>query len=46
MVMIIRKWSLSQAILDGYSLKQFFIPYNENHILVVDEEGEIGVRKK
>jgi hypothetical protein len=32
--------------MDGYSLKQFLIQYNENHILVVDEEGEIGVRKK
>jgi hypothetical protein len=45
-VMTIWKWSLSQTNLDGYSLKQFLIPYNENHILVVDEEGEIGVRKK
>jgi hypothetical protein len=43
--MTIWKWSLSQTILDGYSLKQFLIPYNENHILFVDEEGEIGVRK-
>jgi hypothetical protein len=32
--------------LDGFSLRQFLTPYNENHILVVDEEGEIGVRKK
>jgi hypothetical protein len=45
-VMTIWKWSLSQTILDGHSLRQFLIPYNENHILVVDEEGEIGVRKK
>jgi hypothetical protein len=44
--MTIWKWSLFQTILDGYSLRQFLIPYNENHILVVDEEGEIGVRKK
>jgi hypothetical protein len=43
--MTIWKWSLSQTILDGYSLKQFLIPYNENHILFVDEEREIGVRK-
>ncbi len=27
-------------------MKQFLIQYNDNHILVVDEEGEIGVRKK
>jgi hypothetical protein len=44
--MTIWKWSLSQTILDGYSLKQFLIPYNEDHILVVDEEGKIDVRKK
>jgi hypothetical protein len=37
---------LSQTIFDGYSLRQFFIPYNENHILAIDEEGEIGVREK
>ncbi len=44
-VMIIWKWSLSQTILDGYSLRPFFIPYNENYILVVDEEGEMVLRK-
>jgi transcription-repair coupling factor (superfamily II helicase) len=32
--------------LDGYSLRQFLIPYNENHILIIDEEGKFGVRKK
>jgi hypothetical protein len=43
--MIIWKWSLSQTILDGYSLRPFFIPYNENYILVVDEEEEMVLRK-
>jgi hypothetical protein len=32
--------------LDGFSLRRFLTPYNENHILIVDEEGESGVRKK
>jgi hypothetical protein len=44
-VMTIWKWSLSQTILDGYSLRPFFIPYNENYILVVDEEGEMVLGK-
>jgi hypothetical protein len=44
--MLIWKWSLVQTILDGYSFKQLFISYNERHILIVDEAGEIGVRKK
>jgi hypothetical protein len=30
-VMTIWKWSLFQTNLDGYSLRPFFIPYNENH---------------
>jgi hypothetical protein len=33
-------------ILDGNSFRQLFIFYNESHIPIIDEEGEIGVRKK
>jgi hypothetical protein len=46
MVMTIWKWSLFQTILDGYSLRQFLIPYNENQILVIDEKGTNCVREK
>jgi hypothetical protein len=46
MVMIIWKWPLVQTIVDGYSLKQLLIFYNESNIPTIDEEGEIGVRKK
>jgi hypothetical protein len=44
--MTIWKWSLAQTIVDGYSFRQLLISYNETSILIVDEEGEIGVRKK
>ncbi len=44
--MIIWKWPLVQTIVDGYSLKQLLIFYNESNIPTIDEEGEIGVRKK
>jgi len=46
MVVIIWKWPLVQTIMDGYSLKQLFVSYNESNIPTIDEEGEIGVRKK
>jgi hypothetical protein len=32
--------------LEGYSLRQLLIFYDENHIPIVDEEGQTGVRKK
>jgi hypothetical protein len=31
---------------DGYSLKQVIVFYNERNIPIVDEEGDISVRKK
>jgi hypothetical protein len=31
---------------DGYSLKQLFVSYDENNIPTINEKGEIGVRKK
>jgi hypothetical protein len=33
-------------ILDGYSLKEHLIAFNETHILDVDDVGAIGVKKK
>ncbi len=46
MVMTIWKWLLAQIIMDKYSLKQLFITYNGSNIPTINEEGEIGVRKK
>jgi hypothetical protein len=37
---------LAQTIIDGYFLRQFFISYDECNIPTVDEEGEIGIKKK
>ncbi len=45
-VMIIWKWSLAQIVVDGYSLRQLLVSYDESNILTIDEEGEIGVWKK
>jgi hypothetical protein len=44
--MTIWKWPLAQNIVDGHSLKQLFVFNDENNIPTIDEEGEIGVRKK
>jgi hypothetical protein len=44
--MTIWKWPLAQTIVDGYSLNQLFVFYNESNIPIVDEEGDIGVRKR
>jgi hypothetical protein len=45
-MMIIWKWPLAQMILDGYSLKEHFITFNETHIPNVDDVRAIGVKKK
>ncbi len=45
-VMTIWKWSLVQTIVDGYSLRQLLVSYNESKIPTIDEEGEIGVGKQ
>ncbi len=45
-VMTIWKWPLAQTIVDGYSLKQLLVFYDENNIPTIDEEAEIGVMKK
>ncbi len=44
--MTIWKWSLVQTIVDGYSLRQLLVSYNESKIPTIDEEGEIGVGKQ
>jgi hypothetical protein len=31
---------------DGYSLKQLFVSYDESSIPTIDDDEEIGVRKK
>ncbi len=38
--------AVGTIIVDGYSMRQFFVTYNETNIPIVDEEGEIGVKKK
>jgi hypothetical protein len=37
--------AIGTTIVDGYSMKQFLVFYNETNIPTVDEKGEIGVRK-
>jgi len=37
MVMTIWKWPLAQTIMDGYSLKQLFILYDESNIPTINE---------
>jgi hypothetical protein len=37
---------LAKLNLDGNSFRQLFISYDESHITIVDEKGEIGARKK
>jgi hypothetical protein len=32
--------------MDGYSLRQILVFYDESNLPIVDEKGEIGVRKK
>jgi hypothetical protein len=44
--MTICKWPWFQTILDGFTLREIFISYDETHIPTVDDEGQIGVRKK
>ncbi len=44
--MTIWKWLLVQTIVDGYSLRQLLVSYDESKIPTIDEEGEIGVRNK
>jgi hypothetical protein len=45
-VMIIWKWPLFQTILDGFTLRELLISYDKTHVPTIDDEGQIGVRKK
>ncbi len=45
-VMIIWKWPLVQTTMEGFSLKEFLLLYDESYVLQVDVEGMIGVKKK
>jgi hypothetical protein len=45
-VISIWRWSLSQTIFCGHSLKALLKSYEDNHISDVDVEGAIGVKKK
>ncbi len=45
-VITIWKWRLAQTIVDRYFLRHLFISYNECNIPIVDEEGQIVIRKK
>ncbi len=44
-VMTIWKWPLAQTILNGYSLKEHFIAFNETYIPYVDDVGAVGMKK-
>jgi hypothetical protein len=44
-VMIIWKWLLAQTTMEGLSLKELLLSYNESYILEVDGEGMISVKK-
>jgi hypothetical protein len=35
-----------QTILDGFILRELIISYDETHVPIVDDEGQIGVKKK
>jgi len=45
-VMIIWKWPLVHTTMEGFSLKEFLLLYDESYVLEVDAEGMIGVKKK
>jgi hypothetical protein len=45
-VVSIWRWSLSQMIFRGHSLKALLKSYKDNHISDVDVEGAIGVKKE
>jgi hypothetical protein len=44
-VMIIWKWPLVHTTMEGFSLKEFLLLYDESYVLEVDAEGMIGVKK-
>ncbi len=46
MVMTIWKWPLAQIIMEGFSLMEFLLSYDESYTFEVDVEGMIGLKKK
>jgi hypothetical protein len=44
-IMIIWKWSLIETTMEGFSLKELLLSYNENYIPKVDVEGIISLKK-
>jgi hypothetical protein len=46
MAMIIWKWPLFQTILDGFTIREILVSYDEIHVPTIDDEGQIDVRKK
>jgi hypothetical protein len=40
-IMTIWKWMLAQTIMEGFSLKELLLSYNENYVLEVDVEGRL-----
>jgi hypothetical protein len=45
-IMSIWRWPLIKNLFQGHPLSTLFLLYDENHVLDVDEEGSIGVKKK
>jgi hypothetical protein len=45
-IMSIWKWPLIKTLFWGHPLSTLFWLYDENHVLDVDEEGDICVKKK
>ncbi len=45
-VMTIWKWPLTQTTMEGFSLKELLLSYDEIYVLEVDVEGMIGMKKK
>jgi hypothetical protein len=45
-IMTIWKWSLIQTTMEGFSLKELILSYDESYVLEVDVEGMFGVKKK
>ncbi len=46
LVMTIWKWLLVQTTMEGFSLKELLLSYDESYILEVDIEGMINVKGK
>ncbi len=45
-IMTIWKWLLVQTTMEGFSLKELLLSYDESYVLEVDVEGMFGVKKK